>query len=96
MKILKKHLALHPQKKGIQQLMNLKGDPDETWPWACEYIAKVNDICATPVHGWKTPISIRHGYTPDISAYLQFQFWEKFISELMNNLQDQRKQLVIG
>jgi len=26
---------------------------------------------------WKTPISVRHGYTPDISAFLQFQFWER-------------------
>ena len=25
----------------------------------------------------ETPISVRHGYTPDISAFLQFQFWEK-------------------
>ena len=70
-------LAIAPLKKGIQQLMNQTGAPDEVWPWACKYIAQVNNICATPVHGWKTPISIRHGYTPDISAYLQFQFWEK-------------------
>jgi len=26
---------------------------------------------------WKTPISVRHGYTPDISAFIQFQFWER-------------------
>ena len=70
-------LGVAPLKKGIQQLMNRTGAPDEAWPWACKYIAQVNNICATPVHGWKTPVSIRHGYTPDISAYLQFQFWEK-------------------
>ena len=57
--------------------MNQTGAPDEAWPWACKYIAQVNNICATLVHGSKTPISICHGYTPDIPAYLQFRFWEK-------------------
>ena len=27
--------------------------------------------------GWKTPISKRHNYTPDISAFVQFKCWEK-------------------
>ena len=31
-------------------------------------------------HGWKTQLSICHGYTPDILAFLQFRFWERCIS----------------
>ena len=57
--------------------MNRTGAPDEAWPWEYTYIAEVNNICAHPVLGWKTPISVRHGYTPDISAYLQYEFWER-------------------
>ena len=57
--------------------MNRTGAPSGTWPWAQKYIADINNHCATPFLGWKTPIFVRHGYTPDISAFLQFQFWEK-------------------
>ena len=70
-------LGVKPLKTGTEHLMNRTGAPPGAWPWAQQYIADINNHCATPVHGWKTPISIRHGYTPDISAYLQFQFWEK-------------------
>ena len=70
-------LGVNPLKKGMEQIMNRTGADSGAWPWACKYIAQINNICATPVHGWKTPISVRHGYTPDISAYLQFQYWEK-------------------
>ena len=52
--------------------MNRTGAASGAWPWAHKYIASVNNVCATPVHGWKTPISVQHGYTPDVSAFLQF------------------------
>lgn len=69
--------GVNPLKKGATQLMNRTGADDRAWPWAHKYIADINNICATPVLNWKTPMEKRHGYTPDISAYLQFQFWEK-------------------
>ena len=65
-------LGVNPLKKGVEQLMNRTGADSGAWPWAYKYIAQINNICATPVPGWKTPISVWHGYTPDISAYLQF------------------------
>src|SRR5210317_2348778 len=40
------------------------------------YFSDINNICATPILGWETPISVRHGYTVDISVYLLYQFWE--------------------
>ena len=70
-------LGVKPLKTGTEQLMNRTGAPPGAWPWAQKYIADINNHCATPFHGWRTPISVRHGYTPDISAFLQFQFWEK-------------------
>ena len=41
-----------------------------------KYIADINNHCATPFLGWITPIQKRHGYTPDISGLLLYQFWE--------------------
>ena len=70
-------LGVKPLKTGTEQLMNRTGAPPGAWPWAQKYIADVNNHCSTPFHGWKTPISVRHGYTPDISAFLQYHFWEK-------------------
>ena len=70
-------LGVKPLKTGAEQLMNRTGAPNAAWPWAHKYIADVNNHCSTPMLNWKTPISVRHGYTPDISAFLQFQFWER-------------------
>ena len=52
------------------------GAPPEVWPWIYNYVADVNNHCATQILNWKTPIEKRHGYTPDISALLLYQFWE--------------------
>ena len=68
---------MNPLKKGAEMVMNRTGMPNMAWPWAHKCVADVNDICATPVLGWKTPIEKRHGFTPDISVFTQFQFWEK-------------------
>jgi len=70
-------LAVKTIKTGGESILNRTGAPAESWPWVHKYMADVNNRCATPMLNWKTPISMRHGYTPDISAFLQFQFWEK-------------------
>ena len=67
-----KALGVKPLKTGTEQLMNRTGAPSAAWLWAQKYIADINNHCATLFHGWKTLISVRHGYTPDISAFLQF------------------------
>ena len=63
-------------KQGSQGLMNRCGAPNFVWPYSHKYIADINNHCASPFLGWKTPISKRHGYTPDISAFLLYMFWE--------------------
>ena len=70
-------LGVQPLKRGVLVLMTRTGQHAESWSWAYKYISQVNKICSTPVLGWKTPISVRHGYTPDISAWLQYEHWEK-------------------
>ena len=64
-------------KQGVQALMDRTGALNIVWPWAHIHWCDINNICATPVLDWKTPISVCHSYTPDISAFLQCQFWEK-------------------
>ena len=64
-------------KLGAEAIMNRTGAPEEAWSWAHKYIADINNRTSSAVLGWKTPISKRHNYTPDISAFIQFKFWEK-------------------
>ena len=62
-------------------------------PWVYNYIADVNNHCASRVINWKTPIEKRHGYTPDISAFLLYQFWEPvyyLIDEKTSNSKEQK------
>ena len=47
------------------------------WPWALSYLADVNNHCASRFLRWRTPIEIRYGYTPNISALLLYQIWEQ-------------------
>src|SRR5210317_1951086 len=69
-------LGVNPLKRGVEVLMNRTGADDRVWTWAYMYFSDINNICATPILGWKTPISVRHGSTLDISAYLLYQFWD--------------------
>ena len=58
--------------------MNRTGADSVSWSLSHKYIFSFNNICATPVHVWKTLSSVHHVYTPDVSEFLQFQFWERF------------------
>ena len=51
-------LGVKVLKSGIEQLMNRTGADDGAWPWALKYIADINNHCTSPIHGWKTPISV--------------------------------------
>jgi len=53
------------------------GAPDYTWLLACQYLADIHNITADETLNWRTPWEKRKLETPDISAYLQFQFWER-------------------
>ena len=63
-------------KQDSEGQMNRCGAPYYAWPYAHTYIADINNHCAIPFFGWKKPISKRHGYTPNISAFLLYMFWE--------------------
>ena len=50
-----------------------------------QYLADINNHCATPFLNWRTPIEKRYGYTPDISAFLMYQFYEPVYYRLSDN-----------
>ena len=60
-------------------MMDRLGVPAPLWYYMLKYLADIHNICADKTLNWKTPLSVRTGVTPDISAYLQFQFWEKLL-----------------
>ena len=66
--------GVNPLKKGAEMVMNRTGAPNNAWPLVHKCAADVNNICTAPVLGWRTPIEKRHGFTPDISTFIQFQF----------------------
>ena len=64
-------------KAGVDGILDQTGEPAESWLYAYSYIADINNHYASQFLGWRTPIEIRHGYTPDISPFLLYSFWEQ-------------------
>ena len=61
---------------GTEGLRIRTGAPAKLWPYMHEYLVDINNHCVSPFLNWRTPIEKRHGYTPDISAFLLYQFYE--------------------
>ena len=59
-------------------LLDRQGAPDTAWYFAMKYLAQVHNICYDTTLDMP-PAQRRHGITKDISAYLQFQFWERVL-----------------
>ena len=63
-------------KQNIKVLRIHTGAPKTVWLWMAKYLADIHNVTADETLDWKTPWSKRKGETPDISAYLQFKFYE--------------------
>ena len=61
-------------KSAAAEIIDRTGANPRVWQWVYNYIADVNNHCANRILNWRTPIKKRHGYTPDISALLLYQF----------------------
>ena len=46
------------------------------WLHAAQYLAQVHNLTAKETLRWEIPLTVRYGDTPDISAYLAYQFME--------------------
>ena len=64
-------------KRNIQVLRIRTGAPETVWFWMAKYLVDIHNITADETLGWATPWSKRRGETPDISAFLQFRFYER-------------------
>lgn len=60
-------------------LMDRTGAPPDVWLQAFMYLADIHNVSANDALRGQTPIAARHGNTPDISAFLQYVFWEKVL-----------------
>ena len=41
------------------------------------FVTMLMNVIAMKKHGWRMPTEIAFGYTPDVSAFLQFEWWEQ-------------------
>ena len=57
-------------------MLDQTGAPESCWFLAIEYIADVYDLFANPTLKNQVPITVRTGVTKDISAWLQYSFWQ--------------------
>jgi hypothetical protein len=56
--------------------MNTTGANPKTWLLALEYTCEIQNHLAIESLNWRTPTERLLGYTPDITVFLQFRFWE--------------------
>lgn len=66
----------------IQEVLNTSGAPGHCWLLAGKYMCDIENHLAKKSLGWKTPMEWMHGFTPDISPILQFQFYEPVFYKL--------------
>ena len=72
--------AIRYLKGQISHLLDRTGAPDSAWYVAAVYIAEVHNICSDPsLPDEMTPLQYQQGVTPDISAFLQFTFWQPIL-----------------
>ena len=60
-------------------LLDRVGAPAALWFLACLYLAELHNICVDPSLNFRIPQQVRTGVTPDISAHLQFKFYEQVL-----------------
>ena len=69
--------AIRYLKGQVHVILDQTGAPDSLWYMAVQYIADIHNICSdSNLPNGMTPIQYQRGVTPDISAYLQFTFWQ--------------------
>ena len=74
----------NPAERGISHVKNLldkmmmvSGCDERAWFKLMQLIEGIWNHTAKESLGWKTPFEVKNGFTPDISPYILFQFWEE-------------------
>ena len=69
--------AIRYIKEQVMKVLDQSGAPESTWYYAAQYVADIHNICSdSTLPDAMTPMQYLTGTTPDISAYLQFTFWQ--------------------
>jgi hypothetical protein len=63
-------------KANTNRVMNLSDAPADTWLLALMYVCLLLNHLASAALGWKTPMQLLTGQTPDISPFLHFSFYQ--------------------
>ena len=71
--------AIKYLKEHSHVLLDHTGAPESCWFLAIKYLADILNICADPSLNDQVPLTVRTGVTKDISAFLQFQFWQQVL-----------------
>lgn len=66
-------------KDHTQVPLDRTGAPEDLWLLACEYIADVHNVCADESINYQIPRELRHGGLQDISAFLEYRFYEPIL-----------------
>ncbi|CAB9525513.1 Retrotransposon protein [Seminavis robusta] len=63
-------------KRKIQMVLDTRNVPSDCWLLSGQFICALQNHIALEVLGWRTPFEWLFGFTPDISALIQFEFYE--------------------
>ena len=80
----------HPQQNPAEQriqtikartraVMDATGAPPSVWLYCVHYVVDILNMTAHAKLNWRTPFEISSGYTPDISPFLHFRFWDSVV-----------------
>ena len=70
-------MAIRYLKQASHTLMDQTGAPPQLWYYTIKYLCDIHNFTSNPsLPDNIIPYQMRFGVTPDISAYLQFTFWE--------------------
>jgi hypothetical protein len=72
-------------KSATNRVLNLSGAPANTWLLALMYVCLLLNHLASEALGWKPPLQVLTGQTPDISQFLHFCFFEPVYYNAYNN-----------
>ncbi len=60
-------------------MLNRTGADPRSWFKTMQYAVFVSNMLARKTNRWKTPWEVGTGENPDISACLEFTFWQKVL-----------------
>ena len=64
-------------KKNVNRIMDCTETPMFMWLCCMLFTTMIMNVLAMKKHDWRTPTEMALGYTSNVSAFLQFEWWEQ-------------------